>query len=161
MGYFIATIALTRTLNASWQKNIESKILHAGGEAGHSNKATASRPGFFNDPVLPTSYFVDVIFATKSSGLSCGFRFARPFDSTPLADKLVFRFGHLKVGLLQPQIALAALFVIGLFRQVGAPCSLESEAFGGRHRPASESLAGALQQFLSCNAITLLSSYTI
>ena len=74
-------------------------------------------------------------------------RFARASESPPLTDKLVFRFSHVKIRLLQPQISLAALFVMGLFRQCGARGSLASEAFGGPHRSASESSVGALQHY--------------
>jgi hypothetical protein len=63
--------------------------------------------------------------------------------------------------LLQPQIPLAALFVVSLLRQGGAGCSLYSEAFGGPHSRASDSSAGALQHFLPCDATMLISSYTI
>ena len=79
--------------------------------------------------------------------LSCGLRFPRASESTPLTDKLVFRFSHVKIRLLQPQISLAALFVMGLFRHCGARGSLASEAFGGPHRSASESSVGALQHY--------------
>jgi len=39
-------------------------------------------------------------------------------------------FGHLKIHLLQPEITLARLAVVGLFRQSGAACGLFSQAVG-------------------------------
>jgi hypothetical protein len=43
---------------------------------------------------------------------------------------------------------LAALFIVRLFRQSGAPFSLTSEAFDG-HSGTSDPSVGALQHFLS------------
>jgi hypothetical protein len=54
--------------------------------------------------------------------------------------------------LFQPQISLAALFVLGLLRPGGAGRRLSSEAFGGPHSRASESLADALQHYFSRDA---------
>jgi hypothetical protein len=47
--------------------------------------------------------------------------------------KLLLRVGKLKIGLLQPQTALAALFVVRLLRQRGAANSLSSKELCSRH----------------------------
>ena len=89
--------------------------------------------------------------------LSCGHSNKR----THLTNKLVLRFGKVKIRLFQPQIPLATLFIVSLFRQSGALCSLRSEAYGIRHSRASDSSTVALQHFLFCDAITFISLYTI
>ena len=94
-------------------------------------------------------------FPSPKTFLSCGFRFARSIERTHLTD-LVFRFGKVKIRLFQPQIPLAALFIVSLFRQSGALCSLRSESYGIRPSRASDSSLVALQHFLFCDAITFL-----
>ena len=79
--------------------------------------------------------------------LSCGLRFPSGSECTDLTDRSFLLFSKVKIHLLQPLIPLAALFVVGLFYQSGALCSLSSEAYGGPHSSASESSVGALQHF--------------
>jgi hypothetical protein len=54
------------------------------------------------------------------------------------ADLLLFRFGKVKIRLLQPLTPLTTLFVVSLFCQGGAPCSLPSKEFCSRHSRASD-----------------------
>src|SRR5450756_2891033 len=96
-----------------------------------------------------------------TSGLRCGFLFARVSKRSDLTDRLFLLFSKVKIQLLQPQTPLTALFVVGLVRHIGARHSLLSEANGGRHSRVSDSSVGALQHFLSRNATTFFSPSTI
>ena len=96
-----------------------------------------------------------------TSGLRCGLRFASGSEHTDLTDRLFLLFSKVKIQLLQPQTPLTALFVVCLVRHIGARHSLLSEANGGRHSRVSDSSIGALQHFLSRNAITFFSPSTI
>ena len=68
--------------------------------------------------------------------LSCGLRFASGNECTDLTDRLFLLFSKVLIQLLQPLIPLATLFVVGLFYQSGALCSLASEVYGGPHSSA-------------------------
>ena len=90
---------------------------------------------------------MEVALVFRMIRLSCGLRFASGSECTDLTDRLFLLFSKVLIQLLQPLIPLAGLFVVGLFYQSGALCSLSSEVYGGPHRSASESSVGALQHF--------------
>jgi hypothetical protein len=70
-----------------------------------------------------------------------------------LSDKLLLLgFGKMKIGLLQAQTAFAALFVVRLFRQIGAGCSLSSQDFRSCHSRPSDYSDAAVQHFYYRNA---------
>ena len=50
----------------------------------------------------------------------------------------IFGLGQFQIHLLQAQIALPTLFVVGLFRQGGAPCRLRSEPLCSHHSRHSD-----------------------
>jgi hypothetical protein len=82
-------------------------------------------------------------------------------ERTSLSDGLFVCFGEIKKRLLQPQIPLAAFFVVRQSSQGSTRCGLSSEAFGGPHTRASDSSASALQHFVSRDAIMFVPQITI
>jgi hypothetical protein len=48
--------------------------------------------------------------------LNCVLSFARAREHTRLTDEWFVRFGKMKIHLLEPQVALAAFFIVGMSR---------------------------------------------
>jgi hypothetical protein len=48
--------------------------------------------------------------------LNCVLRFARASEHTRLTDEWFVRFGKMKIHVLEPQITLAAFFIVGMSR---------------------------------------------